>query len=406
MTRWTGALGILLFCFAACANVFATDQTQRTVPKLPVEGKLESFLGKPEFKKEVLFKGERFPNVNVALNGTVIATWGRHGFQVRLSKDGGSTWKDMFKVEGPGFHGGGLTVDEKTGDVLGFGQTRHPPSGYGMYRSKDHGETWVREKLDLKKDFKGHIPQVHMAESGITLRHGKYRGRIIRAARWYGTNIRKGDDGYNTAIYSDDGGKTWASSTKHFPSLGTGEGAIAELSNGTLYYSSRKHWFATDETPTYHRAYAYSKDGGETWQELSYAKGIPDGPKHRGPKGRGACYNGHFGLLSGLVRLPVKGKDILIYSSADHPVSRTRLTVWGSFDGGGTWPVRRIVIPEGHSAYSSLSAGRPQTSSEGWIYLLFEGKGTGEIARFNLSWLLDGEKTGNGKLPTWIGKKQ
>ena len=78
---------------------------------------------------------------------------------------------------------------------------------------------------------------------------------------------------------------------------------------------------------------------------------------------------------------------------------------WASFDGAKTWPIKRRVF-EGPSAYSSLSAGRPGTPSEGWIYLLLEGgkkvySGGGYLARFNLSWVLEGEKTGDGELPKW-----
>ena len=49
----------------------------------------------------------------------------------------------------------------------------------------------------------------------------------------------------------------------------------------------------------------------------------------------------------------------------------------------------------------------PATPSEGWLYLQFEGGPSGrysgaQMARFNLSWLLQGEKTGDGTLPEWL----
>ncbi len=71
-----------------------------------------------------------------------------------------------------------------------------------------------------------------------------------------------------------------------------------------------------------------------------------------------------------------------------------------SFDGGDTWPVKRLVF-DGPSAYSSLNAGRAGTPGAGWIYLHFEGGpgGGSQGARFNLSWLLDGESAGDGKIP-------
>jgi sialidase-1 len=66
------------------------------------------------------------------------------------------------------------------------------------------------------------------------------------------------------------------------------------------------------------------------------------------------------------------------------------MTVWASFDGGNTWPMKRLVY-ESHSAYSSLAAGR-----DGKIYLLFErGKEklyeSVAVACFNLEWLAEGQ---------------
>lgn len=50
---------------------------------------------------------------------------------------------------------------------------------------------------------------------------------------------------------------------------------------------------------------------------------------------------------------------------------RERCSVWVSFDGGETRPLKRLVEPRIFT-YSSLSAGRQGTPSEGWIYLLYE----------------------------------
>ena len=97
------------------------------------------------------------------------------------------------------------------------------------------------------------------------------------------------------------------------------------------------------------------------------------------------------------MRLPVRGRDVLVFSNIDSAKGRRNGYVWASFDGGRTWPVRRRVF-EGSFAYSSLDAGRPGTASAGWVYLLFEGgpKGGGTVARFNLSGVLGGERTGMG----------
>ena len=225
-----------------------------------------------------------------------------------------------------------------------------------------------------------------MAEHGISLQHGEHAGRLIRPARVY-NRTPTARLGYNTAIYSDDGGRTWKPS-RPFPEKGTGEGTLCELSDGRLYYNSRVH-YPKAERPTRRRC-AYSNDGGETWKDWTVVDILPDGRQDRA-----------YGCMGGLVRLPVKGQDILIFSNIDTPrPERERATVWASFDGGKTWPIKRLVDAEA-GGYSSLAAGRPCTPSEGWIYLLYE-KGPGEagkIARFNLSWLLEGEPTGNGEVP-------
>jgi len=101
-----------------------------------------------------------------------------------------------------------------------------------------------------------------------------------------------------------------------------------------------------------------------------------------------------------LVRLPVAGEDILIYSNCDSPRGRVKGTVWVSFDGGVTWPLKRRVF-DGAFAYSSMTAGRPMTPTAGKIFLHFEGgpNGGSTVATFNLRWILAGELTGNGKIP-------
>ena len=357
----------------------------RTAAGHSAEGGLESFLGGPKLDIGQVYIGGRFPNIVVAVDGTLLAVWG--GVKVRPSEDGGVTWGPEVAVA-DGFMGGGAIVNEVNGEILAFVEKNHPPASLTIYRSKDHGKTWSAMDSVIEPDSNGNVPSMHMNEAGITLRHGKHAGRIIRAARHYaGENDRsKWPEHYTTAIYSDDGGKTWKTS-ESFAEMGTGEAALAELSDGRLYYNSRAHW--NKDKPPLRRRCAYSDDGGETWTGWRVVEVLPDGPQ-----------NTNYGCMGGLVRLPVKGRDILIYSNCDSPDGRKLGTVWASFDGGKTWPVKRL-IHEGSFAYSSLTAGRPETISKGWIYLHFESGGS-KVARFNLSWLLKGESTGDGEIPVWL----
>lgn len=398
------------------------------------EGMLNQFLGEPKCDVQIIGK-ERYPNVIVATDGTVIATWGRArndvNVRVRRSEDGGITWGPDILIA-KGMHGGGALVDETNGNIWIFVEKKHPPrhpqkamGPLGIYRSQNHGKTWEKiDNITIKADANGYIPQMHMAETGITLQHGKHAGRLLRAARVYDKQSGSYSGGYNTAIYSDDGGKSWQSSAP-FPDTGTGEGAVVELSDGRVYYSSRKHLYTVEDYNNIllvagKRLYAWSYDDGQTWQDLAISKVLPDGPRYRGSETevfytqyhgeriKAFSFNSHFGCMGGLARLPVRDRDILLYSNVDTegPI-RERTTVWASFDGGKTWPIKRLVDTSNrrNAGYSSLAVGRAETPSKGWIYLQYESSPPApsqSMARFNLSWLLEGDLTGDGKLPIWL----
>jgi sialidase-1 len=361
---------------------------------VPKEGELAPFLEDRELRNGKVFEGGRFPNVVVAPDGAVIATWGRERYRTRRSPDGGATWEDEVVVADPGFHGGGALVDEMTGDLVVFVEPHHPPSTERwIYRSSDSGKSWSEEKgfslYALHRREDGVKPSFHMDEHGITLRHGPFPGRLIRTTSNYmGGNVSGGPaDAFVNTIYSDDGGKTWDTSAP-FPAFGTNEAAVVELSDGRLLLIARRH-LATDGLDQTRKHFAWSYDGGYTWRDLRVSPVLPDGNT-----------NSRYGLMHGLIRLPVEEKDILILSNVESDTGRERGTVWASFDGGVTWPLKRLVEP-GAFAYSSLSAGRQGTPSEGWIYLLYEHGSDAHLARFTLGWLLQGELTGDGDLPGW-----
>ena len=332
--------------------------------------------GNPVFEIQELTKGQRFPCVVVAMDGTVLAfRCSKSPITLRRSEDGGATWgPEIATGEQQHTALGAAVVDESTGDVMVFSDYGKPE--FTMYRSKDHGKTWAKKTVQKLPDGFGRIAGTHGAEHGITLRYGQKKGRLLMPARVLGpkdsNDLKWRHYCYNSAIYSDDGGKTWQTSAP-FPELGTGEGTLAELSNGHIYYNSRNHM-----APNTMRRSAWSLDGGAIWSNLQISDVLPDGPRDH-----------PYGCKSGLVRLPLEGQDILITSNVDSPSGRKRGTVWASFDGAKTWPVKRLVT-EGSFAYSSLDAGRAGTPSEGMIYLLFEADGGISMARFNLPWITGG----------------
>ena len=380
-----------IFTFIACATLsitFLVAKPKKTSAGHPAEGKLEAFLGQPKIDLKKIINGNRFPNVVVAVDGSVLAVW--NGVIVKRSEDGGDSWGPEISV-GKGFMGGGVTVNERNGEIFAFVEKHHPPADVTVYKSKDNGKSWKPLEVEIKPDSKGNAPSMHMNDHGITLRHGKHAGRLLRPTRWYaGQNHRsKWPNHYTNAIYSDDGGKTWQTS-EPFPANGTGEATVAELSDGRVYYNSRRHWAEEGANPL-RRWTAWSDDGGATWKDLAICEVLPDGPQ-----------NTQYGCMAGLTRLSVEGRDILLYSNCDSPGGRKLGTVWASFDGGKTWPIKRLAA-NGGFAYSSMTSGRPGTKTEGWVYLNFEAGGSW-MARFNLSWLLKGKKTGDGEVPDWVSR--
>jgi len=341
----------------------------------------------PILQMQDLFESARIPNIVVATDGTILA-FAETGKLLRRSKDGGQTWTPTEEV---GYDAGGSAiVDDNNGDIMVVNSTK----GH-LWRSRDHGKTWGREEIVIKPNAAGHgtpngIPpvQTSCSESGVTLRYGEHKGRLLMPARVMapkGTNDQEWwPYHYNTAIYSDDGGKTWQTSGP--VQGGTGEGTLAELSSGDIYYNSRSH-LSVD----HRRRIAWSYDGGDMFTDWQVSEHLYEiGQPHYFKYGRKPSY----GCNAGLVRIPSEatdGKDVLLFSTPDNPGgSRIRMTVWASFDGGDTWPVKRLVY-EGLSAYSSITAGK-----DGKVYLLFE---RGEeklyekmaVACFNLEWLAEGQ---------------
>lgn len=336
----------------------------------------------PRFDIQDLFEDLRIPNILVAADGSVLAFAGS-GRQLRRSTDGGHTWSAARDVGEDA--AGSAILDTGTGHVLVVDSHR----GH-LWRSPDHGSSWTREPIALRPNGFGHglpdgVPVITTcSESGVTLAHGEHAGRLLMPARiqppqgnndqeWWAYN-------YNTAIYSDDGGRTWQ--TADPVQSGTGEGTLAELSDGRVYYNSRSHM-----SVDHRRRIAWSHDGGHRWtdwqvSEYLYEIGEPFYFKY-GSKPS-------YGCNAGLVRVPpaaTANREVLLFSTPDNPGGgRTRMSAWASLDGAVTWPAKRLVH-EGMSAYSSITA-----DADGTVYVLFEGGreklyDVMHVAVFDLDWL-------------------
>lgn len=344
----------------------------------------------------------RIPSLVVTKNNTVLAFCNRrvgsiddytpeHNLILQRSLDGGQTWQpvqELCTLTGWACPIGSAVLDENTGKIL-VTYTRNPateeaiqqntvqnlPTGYFIASSTDDGMTWSHQYLNVTANSSGKIGHCHGSAPGITLQSGQRNGRLVMPAKT-GTELQGVSSEefledlqtthYNCAIYSDDHGLTWQTSEP--VQVGTGEGCLAEMSDGTIYYNSRAYFL------DYKRRIAYSYDSSETFKNFSFDETLLEPV---------------YGCNAGLVRYPFKradGKNIFIFSNpANHLVIRTEMTIKISYDEGKTWPVSRI-IHDGYAAYSALAV-----SQNGTIYCLYEcGESEIEeikIARFNIEWV-------------------
>jgi sialidase-1 len=354
-----------------------------------IPSSLQPFLGEAYFQTSELWSdGTGGRSIIVAFNGDVLVIKGGASSEYKRSSDAGLTWTTG-NASGDAARYSNAVLDETNGHIFVMNAANNRIS-----RSTNHGVSWAASTDFLPSlDGFGNRPTSFSShQAGITLRYGPHAGRLLVPTR---VQFGREDDslrGYNysSTVYSDDGGITWHTSHP-IPVFGTGESALVELSDGRVIYNSREPMSIGN------RYISTSYDGGITWIGPYRDPVLPDGP-------RGTSY----GCMGGLIRLPVDELDILLYSNLDTDAGelpadigatrtrdRERVTVWASFDGGQTWPVKRLVY-DGPSAYSNLGAGRAGTVTEGRIFLNYDGGPAGRntaahIVAFNLSWLLDGQ---------------
>lgn len=337
----------------------------------------------------------------VAMDGTVLVfkeERERKRVEVKRSEDGGRTWSDpivvgervpigadmsddgRYKGEHVGWSElGSVVVDEMSGEIMVFAMGLAPSDT--LYRSLDHGKTWRSEKTVIKPDLNGWLATTYCCDPGITLRHGKTKGRLLMPSQVFvgavnedGSRVylNKGQGRkyfakrYSNALYSDDGGMTWTPS-QPFSLLGSSEPGLLEVKGGRIYYNARTH------VREGNKLVGQSLDGGESWVEAKEDDELFDGPPDV------------YGCKGALAKFRYNGQEVLLFSAPGQRDKRDDITIRASLDGGETWPVSRLV-KEGPGNYTWLAVGRKGTPSEGFIYLL---SNKDWMARFNFAWVME-----------------
>ena len=178
-------------------------------------------------------------------------------------------------------------------------------------------------------------------DSGIVLQKGVHAGRLLVCMRKICKNSCKAP--YSSyAAYSDDKGATWKSS----PHLhdGTTECQVAELSDGTVYMSTRPYVGLSN--PTKRRFSARSSDGGASWHDLKPEPQLVDAG----------------GVCGSVVSDPsgVLAPKKTVYYSHPDAAGRTNMTLYVSADDAATWTesVRVYIGGSGYSSAALLGGGK------------------------------------------------
>ena len=311
---------------------------------------------------------------------------------LKRSVDNGETWERMkIVMDFPGYQAAAdscMLVDRQTGNIWVIYDHIWPtlealerakrtlPEGLQPDRigriimlhaivSDDDGQTWSQPRdITSLVTQPGWTAVMSAPGMGIQMRNGRLLSPSYFSRGGPATNERP----HSAVIYSDDHGKTWQLGAGAGPA--TNECQVVELADGRLMLNMRNNHGKGC------RAVATSRDGGETWSELSHDYALIE------PR----CQASFIRYTS---RPGGHAKNRLLFSNPAHKKKRVNMTVRLSYDEGKSWAISKVVYP-GPSAYSCLTVLR-----DGSIGLLYEnGKDIPyeriTFARFNLEWLTDG----------------
>jgi len=271
---------------------------------------------------------------------------------VRRSSDFGRTWSDIQMVHkfGDGQIGNPTPIiDQETGRIYLLSCTSVEEElkilAGSSYRevwfsySDDDGVTWSEERnissMARREDWYWYAtgPAV-----GIQIQSGKYQGRLVVPAN----HSYLEEDGTSVyachSLYSDDKGETWKIGSTSGP--GGNETQIAEVADDLLMQDIRLQTHLTGC-----RAYRYSRDGGETWDEMRTDESRP-------------CTKTQGSIISLSQRPDGVHNTLLVCNAAPIETRRAvnqreHLVVRMSTDGGKTWP-RSYVVEPASAGYNTL----------------------------------------------------
>ena len=256
-------------------GVFAQKKKTNTSPKtktiatdIPTYQPVDtSLFGGLEWRNIGPFRGGRSASVTGVRGKPSLYYFGSTGGGVWRTKDGGQTWSNISDQ----FFGGSIgAIEVAPSDpnviYVGGGECTvrgNVSYGYGLWKSTDAGETWVPSGLEQSR----HIPRIRVHPSNPDIVYAAVLGDLFKDTKERG-------------IYkSIDGGKTW----KQVLFANERAGAIdliIDPNNSRIMYATtwRVHRNPYELSSGGEGSALWkSKDGGDTWENISTAKGLPSG---------------------------------------------------------------------------------------------------------------------------------
>jgi sialidase-1 len=253
-----------------------------------------------------------------------------------------------------------------------------------IIHSNDDGKTWS-EPVDLNLQVKESWMKFIGSGPGIGIqmtKSEKYKGRLVFPIYFSNSSHSKMSC---AVIYSDDHGKTWNrgespndgrvyegktydAENLDNEELTLTECQLIELPNGDLKFFMRNH------NSRRRTAIAISKDGGESWGEVTFHETLIDP----------ICQ-------SSVIKYPDlgDGKCRVIFSNPADEKERKNGTVRYSEDGGETWLYSKVLQP-GDFWYSCLTV--LPDNNIGILYETNECEDTKNVfTSFSLEWLTTGD---------------
>ena len=257
----------LLFMFIACFSFLTSMAQKKVVPAKQTLSFDEKLFSAAEWRSIGPYRGGRSAAVTGVPGKPNLYYMGATGGGVWRTTDAGNSWENI----SDGFFGGSIgsvAVSEWDNNVIYVGGGEecvrgNVSYGYGMFKSTDAGKTWASIGL---KDSR-HIPRIRIHPKNPDLVYAGVLGDLFKPTEERG-------------VYrSEDGGKTWKRILFANASAGVVD-LVMDPNNPRILFASTWRIKRTPyslESGGEGSAMWMTKDGGDTWTDISKNEGLPKG---------------------------------------------------------------------------------------------------------------------------------